>query len=176
MQATFTGKKMFRRIFAMVLLLALSACGFHLKGPQPLPFASIYLGLGEYSDFAVAIKRQIALSGNTQVVDNVADAEVRLIVVRDGTNKSVESISGSGTVSEYLLAHRFAFRLVSKQGREVMPLNEIYVSRTMSFSSGLELSKEQEEALLYQDMQKDIVQQLVRRLGTARMDPPPAKQ
>lgn len=161
---------MLRRIFAIVLLLALSSCGFHLRGPQPLPFSTIYLGLGEYSDFATAIKRQIKLSGNATVVDLAKDAEVRMVVVRDATNKEIESISGSGTVSEYKLARRFAFRLLDKQGREIMPLNEIYVTRSMSFATGLELSKEQEEAQLYADMQKDIVQQLVRRLAAAKLN------
>ena len=44
-----------------------------------------------------------------------------------------------------------------------MPLNEIYVYRTVSFATGQELAKEQEESLLYRDMENDLVQQLMRR-------------
>lgn len=158
-----------RRLLLLLCCLCLAACGFHLRGPQPLPFSTIYLEMNPYSDMTVMIKRQIALSGSTTVVDKADAAQVRLVVVRDAKEKHIQSISGSGTVSEYELRQRFAFRLIDKQGHEAMPFNEIYVFRSMSFSTGLELSKEQEENQLYADMQKDIVEQLVRRLATAKL-------
>ena len=41
--------------------------------------------------------------------------------------------------------------------------------RDISFSETAVLAKEAEEALLYKDMQADIVQQLLRRLGAAKI-------
>ena len=158
-----------RRAFVLILCgLALSACGFHLRGPQPLPFATLYLEMNQYSDLAAAIKRQIATSGSTKVVDKVADAEVRMIVVRDAKEKHILSLSSTGTVREYELRQRFGFRLLDKQGKEVMPFNEIYIYRSVTFATGQELAKEQEEALLYRDMENDLVQQLMRRLASAK--------
>lgn len=156
---------------ALVLILcgsALSACGFHLRGPQALPFSSIYLSMNRFDDFTAAIKRQIETSGSTLVVDKQSDAEVKFQVVRNDREKTILTLSASGTVREYQLRQRFAFRLVDKQGREVMPYSEIYVYRDVSFAEGQELAKEQEDALLYRDMQSDILQQLMRRLARAR--------
>ena len=160
-----------RRILIALLLLSLAACGFHLRGPQPLPFATLYLEMNQYSDLAAAIKRQIATSGSTKVVDKVADAEVRMIVVRDAKEKHILSLSSTGTVREYELRQRFGFRLLDKQGKEVMPFNEIYIYRSVTFATGQELAKEQEEALLYRDMENDLVQQLMRRLASAKPAP-----
>lgn len=166
---------MLRRAFIAILLLAtLSACGFHLRGPQPLPFATIYLEMNQYSDLAAAIKRQIATSGSTKVVSKIEDAQVRMVVVRDTKEKHILSLSSTGTVREYELRQRFAFRVLDKQGKEVTPLNEIFIFRTVSFATGQELAKEQEEALLYRDMEGDLVQQLLRRLASTKQAAEPA--
>lgn len=161
-----------RRVLLPILCaLALAACGFHLRGPQHLPFATIYLEMNQYSDMAADIKRQIAASGSTKVVSKSDEAEVRMVVVRDGKDKQILSLTSTGTVREYQLHQIFAFRLLNKQGQEVMPLNEIYISRSITFATGQELAKEQEEALIYRDMESDLVQQLMRRLATAKVNP-----
>ena len=160
---------MLRRAFiAAVLLASLSACGFHLRGPQALPFATIHLGMNPYDDFTAAIKRQIAASGSTKAVNQLADAEVSLQVVLNSKDKHILSLNSKGTVREYQLRQRFAFRLVNKAGEELISRSEIYVYRDVSFSEGQELAKAQEDALLYRDMENDIVQQLMRRLSKAK--------
>jgi len=162
-----------RRVLVLILCgLALSACGFHLRGPQPLPFAKLYLEMNQYSDLAAAIKRQVATSGSTKVVNRLEDADVRLVVVRDNKEKHILSLTATGTVREYELRQYFSFRLIDNKGSEVMPLNQIYIFRTVSFATGQELAKEQEEALLYRDMENDLVQQLMRRLATAKTATP----
>lgn len=165
---------LFKRVLVLILCgMALTACDYHLRGPQTLPFSSIYLNMNRFDDFTAAIKRQIETSGSTRVVDRRADAEVNFQVVRNEKEKSILTLSASGTVREYQLRQRFAFRLVDKHGHEVMPYSEIYVYRDVSFAEGQELAKEQEDALLYRDMQNDILQQMMRRLARARLNTSP---
>lgn len=160
---------MLRRAFVAALLLAtISACGYHLRGPQTLPFSTIYLNMNRYDDLTAAIKRQIETSNSTKVVDSLAEADVQFFVARNEKEKYILSLNGSGTVREYQLRQRFGFRVLDKTGHEVTPYSEIYVTRDVSFSEGLELAKEQEDALLYRDMQNDILQQLMRRLARAK--------
>jgi len=45
---------------------------------------------------------------------------------------------------------------------------EIVQQRDISFNESAVLAKEAEEALLYRDMQTDIVQQLLRRLAAVK--------
>lgn len=166
---------MFRRILIALLLLAsLSACGYHLRGPQALPFSTIYLNMNRYDTFTAALKRQIETSGSTKVVDSAKEAEVQFFVARNDKEKYILSLTASGTVREYQLRQRFGFRVLDKNGREVTSYSEIYVTRDVSFAEGQELAKEQEDALLYRDMQNDILQQLMRRLARAVPNPEPA--
>lgn len=50
--------------------------------------------------------------------------------------------------------------------RELIPPTELVLGRDMSYSETTALAKEYEEALLYREMQKDIVIQIMRRLAT----------
>lgn len=162
-----------RILIALVLLVSLSACGYHLRGPKTLPFSSIYLNMNRYDTFTAALKRQIETSGSTKVVDTLKEADVQFFVARNDKEKYILSLTASGTVREYQLRQRFGFRVVDKFGREVTSYSEIYVTRDVSFAEGQELAKEQEDALLYRDMQNDILQQLMRRLARAVPDPAP---
>ncbi|WP_079432821.1 LPS assembly lipoprotein LptE [Zoogloea sp. LCSB751] len=150
-------------------LLLLAGCGFQLRGPRPLPFDSIYLGMYQYSDLAAAIRRQIRASSTTRIVDTPEEAQVRLEVLADAKEKAILALNAQGRVREYQLRQRFYFRVVDKAGREVLAPNEIYLKRDLAFDDSQLLAKEQEEILLYRDMQGDLVQQLMRRLAAAKM-------
>ena len=155
--------------------LLLAGCGFQLRGARPLPFDSIYLSMYPYSELAAAIRRQIRANGNTIVTDKPEDAQVRLEVQADVKDKLILALNTQGRVREYQLRQRFIFRLVDKTGQEIMPSNEILLRRDLAFDDTQLLAKQQEEALLYRDMQNDLVQQLMRRLAAAKMpEAPPA--
>jgi LPS-assembly lipoprotein len=49
-----------------------------------------------------------------------------------------------------------------------MPAQQLELKRILAFSDVQVLAKEQEEALLYRDMQNDAVQQVVRRLSVLK--------
>jgi LPS-assembly lipoprotein len=165
---------MMRLALACLMLVGLTACGFQLRGPKPMAFKTIYLEMSPYSELAADLKRQIKTSGTTVAVDQREDAEVRFIVVQDAREKAILSLGPSGTVREYQLRLRFQFRLQDKAGREVLPLQEINITRDITFNDSAILAKEQEEGLLYRDMQNDLVQQVTRRLAAVRMAAPSA--
>ena len=54
-------------------------------------------------------------------------------------------------------------------GRELLPMSEILRQIDQSYSESAALSKEQEALMLYQNMQSDIVQQVMRRLATVKL-------
>ena len=39
-----------RKLLPVLLALLLTACGFQLRGSQPLPFSSLYIATGEGSE------------------------------------------------------------------------------------------------------------------------------
>ena len=83
----------------------------------------------------------------------------------DQRERVVVGYTSSGQVRELQLRMRFLFRLRTPQGKELIPDAEISQQRDLSYNESNAVAKEAEEALLYRDMQADIVQQLMRRLG-----------
>ncbi len=160
------------RLAGALLLLALflAGCGFHLRETKPLPFRTLYLGISEQSELGAALRRQILATGSTTLVDKVEGAQAILSVVSEGREKTILSLNAAGRVREFLLRQRFVFRVHDGKGKDFLPQNEIRVSRDISYSDTELLSKDAEEALLYRDMQADLVQQIMRRLAASKVE------
>ena len=149
----------------------LAGCGFALRQLPPLPFERIAVsGLAERSPLGQALRAQLAQSA--QLVATPGQAQVVLQVLTDQREKSVVASTAAGQVREFQLRMRLAFRLLSPDGRELIPPTELMLSRDMSYSESFALGKAQEEADLYTAMQTDLVQQLLRRLARAELAPP----
>ncbi|NMM38607.1 MAG: hypothetical protein HHJ09_14110 [Glaciimonas sp.] len=155
--------------YALGLLVAamLSACGFHLRGASDMamPFKTIYLGFADSSTLGNTLKRNIRGAGNTLVVPDAKDAEAILDVLSETREKSVLSLNTQGRVREYTLIYVFRFRVRDGQNNELLAPTEIRLVRDINYDDSQTLAKESEEAMLYRDMQTDLVAQIMRRLS-----------
>lgn len=157
-------------LLAVAMLVSLSACGFALRGPVSFPFKSIYIGLSDASSLGGELKRQIRANGQTQITAEAKDAEVILDVLSETREKQILSLNSQGRVREYNLLYNFRFRLRNAVGKEYLEPVTVQLKRTITFNEAQVLAKESEEALLYRDMQSDLVQQIMRRLSVVKMD------
>lgn len=163
----------FRAAYAWVFIvvLALSACGFQLRGASSqstLPFSTIYLGLSESSSLGTELRRYIRASGNTVIVADPKAAEAILEVLSESRDKAVLSLNSQGRVREHTLYYRLRFRVKDSSERELLPVTEIVLKRDISFNESQVIAKEKEEEMLYRDMQSDLVQQILRRVSVLR--------
>ena len=156
-----------RTLLAGAAALALSACGFQLRGAMDFAFKTIHIGSLDASTLGNELKRSIA-SGGAVTVLPLDRAEVVLDVLQDQREKVVVGLNTSGQVREFQLRVRLRFRLRTPAGKELIPETELLQQRDISFNESAVLAKETEEALLYRDMQTDIVQQLMRRLAAIK--------
>ena len=146
----------------------LSGCGFHLRGPQALDFATVHINVPEQSEFGAQLRRLIATTGTTRVEEDAARAEARLQILANDRGREILGLTGAGKVREYQLVQALRFQLLDRAGKALIPPTSLSARREYTFDDSQVLGKEQEEALLYRDMQNDLVQQLMRRLGAAR--------
>jgi LPS-assembly lipoprotein len=156
---------------AVLAGLALTGCGFKLRGAQSYAFSSIFINAASASTVITELERNIASGGSVRVVTDAkqqAKAQVILDVVADQREKTVVGLTSSGQVREFQLRLRFRFKLRSQNGKELLPETELLQQRDISFNESAVLSKEVEEAQLYRNMQSDIVQQIARRLAAVR--------
>ena len=174
------------RVCSLVLAVSLtvSACGFHLRGDgghYTLPFPTMYVGLPESSPLAVDLKRNINANGSTTVVKTAKEADGIVEVISNPEHtktKTILSLNSNGRVRQYLLTYNTVFRVLDKQGAELLAPTQLTLTRPIDFNETQLLAKEQEEILLYKDMQTDLVQQMMRRIAAVKTAgvslPPPA--
>ncbi|MBI4937790.1 MAG: hypothetical protein HY846_06165 [Nitrosomonadales bacterium] len=155
---------------ALLLALLLGACGFHLRGQNAfaLPFQTLYVqSANDYAPFIVELKRAIEAS-NVQIADSPEQAQLTLHIVSELTDKQILSLSGGGRVREYRLQYRVSLRVYDHKQQDWLAPEEITLRRDFSYDDVQILAKEQEEAMLYQNMRGDAVQQILRRLNHAK--------
>ena len=165
-----------RRLFTQSALAALMAtgavaitgCGFKLRGSFTYAFKTLYSGFVETSTLGNEFKRVLATDSAVTLVTTAEKAQVVLDVISEQREKVVVGITSSGQVREFQLRIRMKFRLRTPAGKEIIPETELLVQRDVSFNETAVLAKENEEAVLYRDMQTDMVQQLLRRLSVIK--------
>ena len=156
------------RAIVAALLLALSACGFHLRGEAAYPFQTIFVNAAGAPGVAAELRRALNATGNARVVDDPKNAQVIVDFPFVSDDKEVLSISGRGAVREYLLIKHVQFRLHDVDGNDWLPPGDIALRRTLTFSESEVLARNSQEQRLQKEMQSDAVQQLVRRLQAAK--------
>ena len=157
-----------RSLTAVVLAAALAGCGFHLRGDTAFPFTSIYVNAPSSPPITTELTRAITSGSATKVVEKADTAEVVLEVPIVTDDKDVLSLSSGGSVREYQLVKRVAFRLHDKNGIDWMPAGEVVIRRSYTFNETQVLARDLQEQRLLREMQTDAVQQIIRRMQTAK--------
>ena len=161
---------MVMRTLLLLTALLLSACGFHLRGQVALPFESLYLDAANPTTPLIGELRRNLESNGVKLVDTPDQATVVLNIVFEIPDKQVLSLGGDGRVNEFRLSYRVSLRAHDQQ-QDWIPAEEIALNRDYSYDDTQVLAKEAEEALLYQGMRSDMVQQIMRRLSRAKPQP-----
>lgn len=148
----------------------LGGCGFALRQAPKFAFSSLRVA-GVNGGVARALQRELASSG-IQVVapgrpaDQTGPAQVVLTVLTDQRERVVVGRLANGQVRELELRYRFRFHLATPNGRFLLEEDEILLERDITFSETAVLAKAAEEQTMFNDMQGDVVQQVMRRLAS----------
>jgi LPS-assembly lipoprotein len=154
------------KVLLTTVLLVLGGCGFQLRGTANVPFESVYIP-GATGGIALDLKRNIEAGTRAKVVDDPKKADAIVAFTEETRQKEILSLTGTGRVREYQLRYRVGFRVHDGKGAEYVPQSTIQLTRDITFNDSDVLAKENEEGLLYRDMQLDMVQQLMRRLAAS---------
>jgi LPS-assembly lipoprotein len=153
-----------------LVLASVAGCGFRIRGTAEVPFDTLYLP-GATSGIALDLKRYIQAGTNARVVDDAGKAEAIMQFTEEARQKEVLSLTGTGKVREFQLRYRVGFRVHDGKGLDFVPQSVIQLTRDVTFNDAEILAKEQEEQILFRDMQTDMVQQILRRLAAAKRQP-----
>ncbi|MCO5101008.1 MAG: LPS assembly lipoprotein LptE [Burkholderiaceae bacterium] len=150
---------------AAAVAAPLAGCGFHLRRSAALPFRTLHTSFSTTSAIGAEFRRLVRVAQDTRLVDDPKEADARLEVLSETREKEVVGYSSTGRPREYQLRLRFTFRVVGRDGTTLLAPTEIVLHRDITSSDIEQVAKQQEEELLYKEMQSDLVQQLLRRLA-----------
>ena len=156
-----------RSIVLLGALGLLTACGFHLRGEYNVPFSSVFLSTTGASQVAVTLRRELNNSP-TKLMPSAKDAEAQLNITGEKRERIILSLSGAGRVREYQLKVYVRYQLVDSKGAVAIPTSEIQLQRIMTYDDSQVIAKQQEEAMLYKDMEQDAANQILRRIAAIK--------
>ena len=161
-------RALLRSALAPLSAVVLASCGFALRSSQKFPFKSMYTGPITASQLLIELSRQVAGTGGVEVIIDqrqVERADVIFELLQEQREKVVAGRTSSGSVREFLLRTNLRFRLRTREGKELIPDTVLVATTDISYNETLALSKDQEEQMLYSNMGKDLVGQIVRRMA-----------
>lgn len=150
-----------------LLTFLLAGCGFHLRGAPDLPFQSIYIDLPKNSSLYVELVRNIR-AGGTSIALSAEPAEAVLQVISNSRDRKILTLNSDGRVREYSLYQHFTFTVKGKDNRIFVPPSTITLERDITYNEQSDLSKQMEVEVIYQEMQTDIVQRILRLIAESK--------
>ena len=158
-----TARRICCTILALATAIALAACGFKLRGSYELPYKTLHVTSAGASVVAGQIRRELT-DTQTKTVGNVKDAEAILTILEERRDRQILSLSGAGRIREYELRMKVSYQFADAKGMVIIPTSEILLKRTFAYDDTRVIAKQQEEAMLYQDMERDATGQILRRM------------
>lgn len=156
-------KRLFISVLILILTLAVSSCGFQLRGSLETSFKSIQINGGS-PELVKQLKRNYKQSG---IDVKASSAEKTIEIITDKVNKRILSLKSTGTVSEYQLDYIFSYRIKSDLNDWGAP-NTIEMSRSYTYDDSNRLAKQEEENSLIKGMREQIIRAMTSQISSSK--------
>lgn len=151
------------------LTVALSACGFRLRGNVELPpvLQDTYIASrNPYTGMARALRTQLDRAG-ANVVEQKELASAVLTVVRERSENRVLSVGSSGKATEYELFDEVVFALSDPKGKPLVERQTLRITRDLVFDQNELLGKLSEAESIHRQMRENLARQVLMRIQAA---------
>jgi LPS-assembly lipoprotein len=153
-----------RLVILLLSLTLLSSCGFKLRGnfeiPEQLTQVTIDGGEREFTDQLT----EVLVKNGSSVVEGGAEAST-ISITKSEFERFVRTKDSQGLATGYSYTYIIDFHVNDKEGERLLKSSTVSQFRTQEYESGNELEVEKEEEFLKEDMVKELVLQMVRRLA-----------
>jgi LPS-assembly lipoprotein len=159
---------MMKQLLLTLLIMATTACGWHLRGVTQFPPSVQVMTLESQANnrFTQRLKQQLSFNG--VVFPSDASADVRLIVSPIELKKLTLSVNSLGQAAEYELNALLKVRLVQlEQDTDV----EWQIKGRRVFSNDINsvIATQSEEKTQRQELENDLIRKLMNRLKKAQI-------
>ncbi|MGZ5030611.1 MAG: LPS-assembly lipoprotein LptE [Methylobacter sp.] len=141
----------------------MSACGYHLRGALELPanMKNVYVEGGSSS--LLEQFKQVMKSSSAQLASSRKDAGIVVKIANEQFNRRVLSLSSRGKSNEFELEYRLDYEFADAKDAVLMPRQSVDVRREYYNDQQFMIAKDQEEAVIRNEMYQQAVQTIVNR-------------
>lgn len=151
-----------RLVWLSLLTLALSACGFHLRGQFTLP--PLLQPVAVVSTVPT-LEDRVSAGIQRMGVTVSADAPMQVHITRETVTRQTSTVDRLAKAAEYTLFYELNFQLKYASGIPAQPERSIRLRRTYQFDNTRIVGKFDEEATLEEDMRQQAIAQLLTQLA-----------
>ena len=158
--------KFHRLVVIAIFTLVVTACGFHLREEVRLPSAMQRLaieGADSFTPLGRDLRKALTRAG-AQIVEGSAERSAVLRIVRNAFKTDVLSVGGNARANEYTIRYHVEFDVVDASGNSLLPVQMIELTRDFTFDASQALGIAAEQDLLTDELQRAMVQAILRRL------------
>jgi LPS-assembly lipoprotein len=155
-----------RPTIAAVLLLALTACGFHPRthtvlpirlGPTRVVVPDTFSPLGE--ELALALDR-----AGVPAADAAATNVTVLRITREAWDTRPVAVDQFARAREYEIRYAVAFQLEGPDGKPLLPLQKLEQTREYAFDANASAGSPAEQELIRRELRRDMEAAILRRI------------
>ncbi len=172
------GRALFSIFFILHFSLALSACGFQLRGSAvsgfPAELSTLRVEMpgrlvGNQDPLRLAVESALRQQASVSIVPT---GEVPVLVLEpEQFATSAISVTTAGRASEHQITLTVSFQLRNPTGAVLLPQQTVRLQREYVYDPLNVVAKEREEQDLKEIMRRDVASQIVRRLARAPLQP-----
>ncbi|MGD2082966.1 MAG: LPS assembly lipoprotein LptE [Chromatiales bacterium] len=153
-------------LWGLLATLAVTACGWQLRGATQLPAEISPVYVQGRTPFA-AIDRHLARaleSAGVRLADSRAGAGSVLRILGEDTGRRLLTVDGRGKGLEYELYQILEFDLTDAAGTELVPPQRLVARQALLNPEIQTLGKQQEQEDLREAMREDLATRVINRL------------
>ncbi|HHB92824.1 MAG TPA: hypothetical protein ENK59_06415 [Thioploca sp.] len=158
-----------KKYLILILLLFINSCGFHLRGTADFNMSFIYIKSDSANKIAAEVQRLLIEQG-IQVVSNPNAAQAIVYLTNETIDHRVLTVSSiSGKQEEFELNYRVAMEVRKPNDDVLLEKQQISLLRDYMFDEQAVLAMSSEDEMLREEMFRDLVAQIMRRLQSLKL-------
>jgi LPS-assembly lipoprotein len=149
----------------VIIICAVTACGFQLRGAYNLPknLSPLYLDRASMSQMLYKELRTTLKASGAELTDDPATAASELKISLEKRTRDVTSVDTLGRAREYRLMYHLVFTMKTQEAT-VIENSRIKLSRNLLFNPEAVLGRDLQIEDIYKDMIHDSAGQILLRL------------
>ena len=151
-----------KKLIALLMLLIISSCGFHMRGMTEISFKTISLE-GKELSFIKDLKK-VLNRNKVAIVSSTENPELRFELLSEESEKRILSLSGQGLVREFEIFYRVRYRVKTIDSEIWSQENIIETRKDFTYSDSNLIGKEEEERQLNEAMRNEAITNLFNQI------------